>query len=99
MAKVIAGIDEAGRGAVIGPLVIAGVSIEEGKEEEFRRLKARDSKKISPNVRKRLSKEIEKIAKDVVIIKVGACKIDTYRKEGINLNKLEIMKFAAVDDP
>jgi ribonuclease HII len=93
---VIAGVDEAGRGAVIGPLVVAGVSIYPETEEEFRRLRIRDSKQIAPGMRKKLAKKIEELAKDIVIIRVEACKIDTYRKEGINLNRLEIMKFADV---
>ncbi len=96
MPKIIAGIDEAGRGAVIGPLVIAGVSIEEEKEEEFRKLNVRDSKMIAPRVRVRLAEKIEKLAKDIVVVKVEACKIDTYRKQGINLNRLEAMKFADI---
>lgn len=96
MPKVIAGIDEAGRGAVIGPLVIAGVSIQEGEEELLKKLNVRDSKMIAPKVRERLAGEIEKIAKDVVVIKVEACKIDTYQKQGVNLNRLEAMKFADI---
>ncbi len=92
----IAGVDEAGRGAVIGPLVLAGVSIEPEKEAKLKALNVRDSKLIAPGRRERLAKVIERIAKDIIIIKIEACKIDTYRKEGINLNKLECMKMADI---
>ena len=40
----ILGIDEAGRGPVIGPLTIAGVLINKGEEEKLVKIGARDSK-------------------------------------------------------
>ena len=54
----------------------------------------RDSKDLSPKRRRTLAKEIEKLAKDIVVLSVSACKIDSYRKQGVNLNRLEAMKFA-----
>jgi len=96
MGKLIAGIDEAGRGAVVGPLVIAGVSIEPEKEAKLKALNVRDSKLIAPARRKKLAKVLERIAKDIIIVKIDACRIDTYRKEGVNLNKLEAMRMADV---
>ncbi len=92
----IAGIDEAGRGAVVGPLVIAGISLEPGKEAKLKSLNVRDSKLIAPGRREKLAKVIERIARDIIIVKIEACKIDTYRKEGINLNRLEAMKMAEI---
>lgn len=44
----ILGIDEAGRGPVIGPLVIAGVMIKEQDLEKLNRLGIKDSKLLSP---------------------------------------------------
>jgi len=96
MIPIIAGIDEAGKGAVLGPLVISGVSVEENKLKKLKELKVRDSKEISHKRRIFLSDEIEKIAKDIIVVKVGACKIDNYKKMGINLNRLETMKFADI---
>ncbi|MBI4173902.1 MAG: ribonuclease HII [Candidatus Aenigmarchaeota archaeon] len=93
---IIAGVDEAGRGAVIGPLVIAGVSIDTAKERELAQTGAKDSKELSPKQRAAIYKKIEAVAKDIVILKIDACKIETYRKEGINLNQLEAMKFAEI---
>jgi ribonuclease HII len=93
---IVAGADEAGRGCVIGPLVIAGVSIEAEKEHLLKKMGVKDSKLLSPGRREKLAEAIEKIAKDIIVVKVAACKIDTYRKDGINLNKLEGMKFAEV---
>jgi len=43
-----AGIDEAGRGAVIGPLVIACVTISSDREHELLDLGVKDSKLLTP---------------------------------------------------
>ena len=93
---IIAGVDEAGRGAVIGPLVIAGVAIDEKKLPELVKMRVRDSKELSPRRREELAKKIETLVADIVIVSVAACKIDTYKKEGINLNRLEALKFGEI---
>ena len=92
--EIIAGIDEAGRGSVIGPLVVAGVSIERGKEEQLRALGVKDSKELSPKRREELAVKIQAIAKDVVILSISACRIDNLRKDGVNLNRIEELKMA-----
>lgn len=98
MGSVVCGVDEAGRGAVIGPLVIAGVSIFEKDIPKLRKIGVRDSKELSPSAREKLSKKIEKIVKDIVILKVGPCKIDDYNKQGVNLNRVEAMKMCTIID-
>ena len=94
--KIIAGCDEAGRGCIIGPLVIAGVSIPHDQEEKLKKMGVRDSKELPHPKREELAKKIEKIAKDVVVFKVGPCKIDTFKKQGVGLNRIEAMKFADI---
>ena len=47
----ILGIDEAGRGPIIGPLVIAGALIEESNIPKLEALGARDSKLLTPKKR------------------------------------------------
>ncbi|MCS7240506.1 MAG: ribonuclease HII [Candidatus Bipolaricaulota bacterium] len=54
----ILGIDEAGRGAVLGPLIVAGVIVEAGKEERLWPLGARDSKALSRPRRKTLLRDL-----------------------------------------
>ena len=61
--KNVMGIDEAGRGALSGPLVVAGVIYEKDKIVEG----ARDSKLISPARREELYSKILKTAKKVVL--------------------------------
>ena len=45
--KVI-GIDEAGRGPVIGPLVVGGVAAREEELEKIEKLQLKDSKRLTP---------------------------------------------------
>ncbi len=91
----VLGIDEAGRGAVVGPLVIVGFAIEADREPFLKRAGVRDSKLLSPRQREQLAQQLEGMG-EIVIQKVGACKIDNYRKAGINLNQLEAMKMADI---
>ncbi len=95
---VVCGIDEAGRGAVLGPLVVAGVSIHEKDLPKLKKLGVKDSKELSATKREKLAREIEKIAKDIVILKVGPCKIDSYKRQGVNLNRVEAMKMSTIID-
>lgn len=50
----ILGIDEAGRGALLGPLVVAGVAIERGEEGRLWEMGARDSKTLPRAQRKKV---------------------------------------------
>jgi len=93
---IIAGIDEAGRGAVIGPIVLAGVSIDSKDSKKLRLIGVKDSKELTPKRREELFKEIESIAKDIVVVKVSACKISSFKAKGINLDKLEAMKISEI---
>lgn len=88
----ICGVDEAGRGPVIGPMVIAGVMLK--SESQLDGLNVRDSKKCTPKRREKLALEIEKIARTEVII-VPARDIDTLR-ERLTLNKIESDLFASI---
>ncbi|MCJ7816605.1 MAG: ribonuclease HII [Candidatus Aenigmarchaeota archaeon] len=92
---IISGIDEAGRGCILGPMVIAGVAIPHEHEEKLRKLGVKDSKQLSPQKREELAKKIEELAQ-IIVLEVAACKIDNYRKQGISLNRLEAIKFAEI---
>ena len=89
----ISGADEAGRGPVLGPLVVAGVTIDdESKLVDYR---IRDSKKIAPNRRKQLAKVIKKIAVNYEILVIPAKDIDDMRKV-MTLNEIEVHAFRKV---
>jgi ribonuclease HII len=88
----ILGIDEAGRGPVIGPLVVGGVMIDEKDHDKLKALGVKDSKMLSPRQRARLYPQIKKIAKDYVILKISAKEIDEKRKvKNLNMIEAEMM--------
>ncbi len=92
------GVDEAGRGSVLGPLVICGLVADEKQEEELKRIKVKDSKLLTPKKREELSEKIENIATHIIILRIPAHKIDANRKKGINLNQIEAIKMAEIID-
>lgn len=83
---------------MIGPMVIAGIVIDSKDEKKLKALGVRDSKKLSPLQREALAPHIEKIARNTIILRVPACKIDRYRAMKINLDKIEAMKMAEIID-
>ncbi|MFH2021345.1 MAG: ribonuclease HII [archaeon] len=86
----ICGIDEAGRGPVLGPLVMAGVLIDESDEPKLKGIGVKDSKLLTPKERESLFKKILWIIKDHKIISLTPDIIDeTLISEKTNLNKLE----------
>ncbi len=82
------GIDEAGRGSVLGPLVVCGVAVEEERLKYLERLKLKDSKKVSPKRRIVLSRKIKKIA-ECHPVHISAADIDLLRSKDVNLNEIE----------
>jgi len=86
----LAGIDEAGRGPVIGPMVIAAVVVDEDKVPELEGLGVRDSKRLTPKRRERLFDEIIALLDDYVILELWPDEIDS--REG-TLNEFEVENF------
>ena len=84
----ILGVDEAGRGSVLGPMVIAGVIVPEKMEKVLERMGVKDSKRLTPNRRTILSRKLKKMFEyDITVI--SAREIDQMRADGINLNEIE----------
>ncbi len=94
--KLILGVDEAGRGPVIGPLVISGVLIKESKVSKLQKMGVKDSKKLTPKKRENLFRKIKNIAK-YKIIKIRPKEIDgALASRHLNLNWLEGIKTARI---
>ena len=91
----IGGADEAGRGPVVGPLVVAGVVF---KDDVFlKENNVRDSKKCTPKTREILAEKIKANAISYEIAVVSASDIDDLRKV-MTLNELEVDIFSRIID-
>lgn len=86
----ICGVDEAGRGPVMGPLVVGCVYVED--DTVLRKIGVRDSKKLSPKVRERMYDEILSSVNDYSIVILEAKEIDE-RMKMKNLNEIEMDMF------
>ena len=94
----ICGIDEAGRGPLIGPMVMAGVVIDEADESKFRSMGVKDSKLLTPIQREDLFEGVKNISKKYKILIIGPQEIDdaVNGKDGLNLNWLEAVNSAKI---
>ncbi len=81
----ILGIDEAGRGALLGPLVVAGVLVEEEALSRLRSLGVADSKTVPRKRRKKLLVELLPLASGGRVRVIPPEDIDTR-----NLTELEL---------
>jgi len=90
------GVDDAGRGPVIGPMVLAGVLIEKSKEPELKGFGAKDSKLLSPTQRENILVNIKKSVKDFKFRIITPVEIDTGMGEGLNLNLVEALASASI---
>ena len=84
----ILGIDEAGRGSVLGPMVIAGVVVPEKMEKVLERMGVKDSKRLVTNRRTILSRKLKKMFPHEMVV-ISAREIDDLRASGVNLNEIE----------
>lgn len=80
----ILGIDEAGRGCVIGPLVVAGVVISAKTLEKLSELGVRDSKELTRAQRARIAHEIERLAQKIIVVAIEPSELDE------NLTEIEL---------
>ncbi len=84
----IMGVDEAGRGPVLGPMVIGGIIVPESKNKILERMGVKDSKKITPKRRAILARKLSKMFEHDMVI-ITAKEIDALRAKGVNLNDIE----------
>jgi len=93
----ICGIDEAGRGPLIGPLVIAGVMIDKKDEAIFREIGCKDSKMLSGQQRELLFDVIKAKAQAYHIVTLTPKDVDNaLNDEDMNLNWLEAVGMARI---
>jgi ribonuclease HII len=80
----IAGVDEAGRGACAGPLVIASVVLNDPFAPEL--TPVRDSKELSESKREIVFDLIQKLATSISVIIVSSVEVDTRGVHAANLD-------------
>ena len=91
----VCGVDDAGRGSLLGPLVIAGLTIERSKLRKLSKIGVRDSKKLSPSAREELYKKIIHLADDYCVARISPKTIDK-SVQNHGLNSLEAKYMAKV---
>ena len=84
----VAGVDEAGRGCVIGPLVVAGIAVRSENLQLLAELGVKDSKLLTAKKREALYPEIIKLTENHHIIKVPPAQIDKVVRSSRVLHKL-----------
>ena len=84
----IAGVDEAGRGCVLGPLVVAGVMVKAENLPILTELGVKDSKLLTPKKRELLYSAITELAEKYQTIKVMPHQIDKVVESARKLHKL-----------
>jgi len=92
----ILGIDDAGRGPVIGPMILAGCLITKETEKEFKKIGVKDSKQLTQKRREFLEEKIKEKSETFEINLTQPIEIDKSNHEGINLNDLEAQKTAEI---
>lgn len=98
MKELLLGIDDAGRGPVIGPMILSGVLIDESARKSLRKLGVTDSKKLTQKRREILEKEIKSVAKGYFVVLTSPDEIERENKEGTKLNEVEAIKAAKIID-
>ncbi|MCZ7380086.1 MAG: ribonuclease HII [Candidatus Methanoperedens sp.] len=91
----ISGIDEAGKGPVLGPMCVAGVLLNENKLETLSQLGVKDSKQLTAKRREILAVEIKKLADKYFILEVSPFQIDELRKI-MTMNEIMVVSYAKV---
>jgi len=95
----VAGVDEAGRGCAIGPLVVAGAVFSSDDVPGLVEMGVRDSKKLTARKREKLSAEIKELALEFRFVELSPKTIDKVVTRSVplrRLNYLETMVMARI---
>src|SRR5690349_7707060 len=90
--SIVGGVDEAGRGCILGPLVVAGVSVDTAGVETLRQLGVRDSKLLSPRRREELYDAIRSEALSVCFLSIPPSQVDSYVRYGTRYRRLNFLE-------
>lgn len=90
------GIDDAGRGPVIGPMVLAGCLVDKKTSASFKKKGVKDSKQLTRARREFFEKLIKKKSKDFNSVLIFPNEIDESNLHGLKLNELEAIASAKI---
>jgi ribonuclease HII len=90
------GIDDAGRGPVIGPMILSGIVLTHAQELLLKEEGVADSKILEHPFRVKLAKMIEKHNEGHFLVVLTAKEIDDSLNSGTNLNTLEAKAMAQI---
>lgn len=88
----IAGIDEAGKGCVFGPLVIGIAIVDEVRARVLADIGVRDSKVLSPKSREEKAGKLRKALDGFVLLKITARELSEQMRRKVSLNDIEAKK-------
>lgn len=95
---ILCGGDEAGRGAILGPLVISIVAVKSSSLHKLSEIGVRDSKMLSEKRRNQLYDEIVDISSSIKVDKIYPNEINEAMRNHISINELEAIRFAGLFD-
>jgi ribonuclease HII len=87
----IAGIDEAGRGPCLGPMVLAVATIMKREEHRLLEIGVRDSKQLNPEKREQQLGQLKGVLNELAFVEIEAEEIDSLRDRK-SLNEIEAMR-------
>jgi ribonuclease HII len=90
------GIDDAGRGPVIGPMVLAGCLIDDEASKEFKKIGVKDSKQLTQKRREILVQTIKEKAETFEVVVIHPAQIDGTEDARTKLNELEALACAEI---
>ena len=92
--RTVLGIDEAGRGSLVGPLMVGGFLAAEDRLGELTELGVRDSKALSPSRREEIFEELPRVGRTFLVV-LSPAAVDRAVGRG-RLNDLELSAFARI---
>ena len=87
-----AGIDDAGRGPIIGPLVIGGVALPRDRVKDLVRMGVKDSKLLTSNTRVQVAERIRGLVSRIGLREIQPDQIDDVVLHGRKLRKLNFLE-------
>jgi len=90
------GVDDAGRGPLVGPMLMAGVLVDGDKQKQLKRIGCKDSKQLTAKERENLFEKIKEISLGYHVVATSPTEIDNRTNVGLNLNRIEAIKTAEI---